>query len=204
MKRILAITTLAGATTFGLFAFMAFLVNNDKIAPVDATPTPIVEFAQIPDEKSAIKIVRFVNNPPPAPKAMPRTFETPTETNVDGDFDYGSPVIKMASAGPSLIIGGSSRDGEARPVVRINPKYPTGAARDGVEGWVKLRFDINEIGGVTNIEVIDAEPKRVFNKAARQALRKWKYRAKSADGKTMVQKGLTVQLDFNMNQQSST
>jgi protein TonB len=204
MKKVLTITAFAGATTFGLFTFMAFLVNNDKIAPVDAVPTPIVEFAQIPDEKSVIKIVRFENNPPPAPKPMPRTFETPTETSVDGDFDYGSPVIKIASAGPSLTMGGGSRDSEARPVVRINPKYPIAAARDGIEGWVKLRFDINAIGGVTNIEVIDAEPKRVFNKAARQALRKWKYRAKSEDGKTMVQQGLTVQLDFNMNQQSST
>lgn len=204
MKRILTITSIAGATTFGLFAFMAFLVNNDQVVPAEAEPTIVVEFAQIPDERPAEVRKPFQNNPPPAPKPMPRTFEAPTETSVDGEFDYGNPVVQIASAGPSLTMGGGSRDSDARPVVRINPKYPTGAARDGVEGWVKLRFDINEIGGVTNIEVIDAEPKRVFNKAARQALRKWKYRAKSEDGKTMVQKGLTVQLDFNMNQQSST
>ena len=204
MKKMIMIISLAGATTFGLFAFMAFLVNNDQVAPAEMLPTPVVEFAQVPDEKPAVERVRFKNNPPPAPEPMPRTTITPTETVMDGDFDYGNPEIKVASTEPSLTLGGGSRDSDARPVVRINPKYPVEAARDGIEGWVKLRFDINEIGGVTNIEVIDAEPKRVFNKAARQALRKWKYRAKSEDGKTIVQKGLTVQLDFNMNQQSST
>ncbi len=197
------IISLAGTTTFGLFAFMAFLVNNDQVAPVEAIPTPVIEFAQIPDEKPAVERVRFKNNPPPAPKPMPRTVETPVENIVEGGLHYEAPGIKVVSTSPSLSMGSGGRDSDARPIVRINPKYPIAAARDGIEGWVKLRFDINEIGGVTNIEVIDAEPKRVFNKAARQALRKWKYRAKSEDGKTIVQQGLTVQLDFNMNQQSS-
>jgi len=203
MKKIIMIFSLASATTFGLFAFMAFLVNSDQVAPAEVLPDVIVDVAQLPEErppeiKSPIKLT-----PPPAPEPMPRTLVPSTETSVDGDFDYGNPIIKVASTGPSLTMGGGSRDSDARPVVRINPKYPAAAARDGIEGWVKLRFDINEIGGVTNIEVIDAEPKRVFNKAARQALRKWKYRAKSEDGKAMVQQGLTVQLDFNMNQQNS-
>jgi len=202
MKKILTITSLAGATTFGLFALMAYVVNNDQIVPVETLPTPIVEFAQIQDEKPANTRVRFENNPPPTPKPMPRTFEAPAETSVEGEFDFGNPVIKIADAGPSLTMGGGTRDSEARPVVRINPKYPIDAARDGIEGWVKLRFDIDAVGSVTNIEIIDAEPKRVFNKAARQALRKWKYRAKSEDGKTTVQQGLTVQLDFNIGQQS--
>ena len=202
MKKLMATISLACATTFGLFAFMAYLVNNDQVAPIEILPDTIVEIAQLPEEKSVDTRVRFENKPPPTPKPMPTTFEAPVETIVEGGYHYNNSPIKLAGGGPSLTFGNGTRDSDARPVVRINPKYPMDAARDGVEGWVKLRFDINAVGGVTNIEVIDAEPKRIFNKAARQALKKWKYRAKSEDGKTMMQQGLTVQLDFNIGQQS--
>ncbi|AZQ82723.1 TonB family protein [Colwellia sp. Arc7-635] len=202
MKKVITITMLASATTFGLFAFMSYLVSNDQVLPPEILPDVIVEVAQLQEEKPAKVITRFTNVPPPMPKPMPRTFETIVETNVEGGYDYESPVINLNNDGPSLTLGNNTRDNDARPVVRINPKYPIDAARDGTEGWVKLRFDINALGSVTNIEVIDAQPKRVFNKAARQALKKWKYRAKSTAGKTVAQQGLTVQLDFNIDQQS--
>ena len=80
------------------------------------------------------------------------------------------------------------------------PKYPTQAARDGKEGWVQLSFTIDELGGVTDVEVIDAEPKRIFDREAKRALRKWKYRPKIIDGKPQKQPGLQVQLDFKLNQ----
>ena len=202
MKKIITITALASATTFGLFAFMAYLVNNEQVLPPEALPDVIVDVAQLPEERPPQVKPAFKNNPPPAPKPMPRTFETAVATNVEGGYHYDAPGIKIANGGPNLTMDNNTRDNDARPVVRINPKYPLVAARDGIEGWVKLRFDINPLGGVTNIEIIDAEPKRVFNKAAKQALRKWKYRAKSESGNTVAQQGLTVQLDFNIDQQS--
>lgn len=202
MKKIITITTLASATTFGLFAFMAYLVSNDQVAPVEVLPEVVVEVAQLPEDKPVIARVRFKNDPPPAPTPMPRTFEAPVETNVEGGYDYNNVPIKLATGQPNLSMGSQKGDNDARPVVRINPKYPIAAARDGIEGWVKLRFDIDALGSVTNIEVIDAEPKRVFNHAAKQALKKWKYRAKSEAGNAVAQQGLTVELAFNIDQQS--
>jgi protein TonB len=67
---------------------------------------------------------------------------------------------------------------------------------------VKLSFTINEIGGVEDVSVIEAQPKRIFDKEAKRALRKWKYKPKVVDGKPVKQPGLTVQLDFKMNQDS--
>jgi protein TonB len=90
------------------------------------------------------------------------------------------------------------RDGDATPIVRIEPKYPIQAARDGKEGYVILSFSINKIGGVEDVNVIEAKPKRVFDKEAKRALRKWKYKPKVVEGKPLVQTGLTVQLDFKM------
>ena len=86
------------------------------------------------------------------------------------------------------------------PIVRIEPKSPAQAARDGKEGWVKLSFTINEVGGVEDVDVIDADPKRVFDREAKRALRKWKYKPKVEDGKPMKQPGMKVQLDFKLDQ----
>lgn len=201
MKTVISIV-LAGITTFGLFAFMAYLVNNDQVVPTEALPQVIVEFAQIPDEKPAQPKPKFINEPPPPPEPMPRTFEVAATTDVDTGFNYEAPDIGPIGGGKNIIMNDNRRDSDARPIVRINPTYPIQAARDGIQGWVKLSFDIDTLGSVTNVVVLDAEPKRIFNKAARKALKKWKYRAQSSDGKTIKTQGLTVQLDFNIDQQS--
>jgi protein TonB len=94
------------------------------------------------------------------------------------------------------------RDGDATPIVRIDPKYPPEAARDGKEGWVELSFTINEVGGVEDVEVIEADPKRIFDREAKRALRKWKYRPKVVDGIPERQPGLKVRLDFTLGGES--
>jgi len=86
-----------------------------------------------------------------------------------------------------------------RHVVRIEPRYPRKAALAGVEGWVKLSFTINEYGGVADVNVIEAYPKDIFNKAAMRALVKWKYKPKIVNGIALKQTNLTVQIDFKMN-----
>ena len=76
------------------------------------------------------------------------------------------------------------RDGEETPIVRREPKYPVQITHDGKEGWVQLSFTINELGGVEDVKVIAAEPKRIFDREAKRALHKWKYKPKIVNGKT--------------------
>lgn len=90
--------------------------------------------------------------------------------------------------------------GEAMPLVRITPKYPITAARDGKEGWVQLGFTISEIGTVISPYIINSEPKRTFDKEALRALRKWKYKPKMVEGKAVQQANQSIQLDFKLNQ----
>lgn len=200
--RIFVSIVIGAITTFGLFSFMAYLINNDQVLPPVLEPPITVTVAQLPEEKPPESKPKFVNNPPPPPKPMPRTVETATETTLGSDIVYEGPPRLDTGGNSDIVMTDHRGDGEARPIVRINPTYPIHAARDGIQGWVKLRFDITDLGAVTNVVVIDAEPKRIFNKAAKKALKKWKYRAKSANGKSLMTQGLTVQLDFNIDQQS--
>ena len=201
MKKILSIFTLAGITTFGLFAFMAFLVSSDQVAILKGDPTVIIDIVALPDESKPEIVVRNPLQPPEPPPAMETDRLPPTVAEVSTAFTYTPSDMNIKSVNTDTMLMGNQSDQDARPVVRVNPKYPMGALRNGVQGWVKLVFDISEIGEVINVKVLDSEPKRVFDKAAKQALRKWKYRAKSIDGKQVQQKNFTVQLDFNMEQQ---
>ncbi|MBL4941044.1 MAG: energy transducer TonB [Colwellia sp.] len=201
MKRFLVSILLGAVVTFGLFAFMAFLVSTGDRSKDEAQENITVEVNTTPPKSSAETRTRVPPPPPPPPKAPPKQQAPEPESNNDtGGLQFNMPGIQLsgASTGLSAPGAGFGRDGDATPIVRIEPKYPIQAARDGKEGWVRLSFTINEIGGVIDVKVIEAKPKRIFDKEARRALRKWKYRPKVVDGKAMKQPGLTVQLDFKM------
>ena len=201
MKKLLPITLVASATTFGLFAFMAFLISNDDASMIIVEEYPVVNvYQEIKETPPMDKPKPVLTPPPPAP--VPKTLVAmtdPIDTNII--FDYQPPVVSLTGADTMGTIN-AAPDNDARPVVRINPKYPMEAARSGIEGWVVLSFSIDEIGQVNNVSVINAEPKRIFDQAAKQALKKWKYRAKMLNGQPVTQDNLTVQLDFVMNEQS--
>jgi bla regulator protein BlaR1 len=81
------------------------------------------------------------------------------------------------------------------PTIRIEPVYPIEAAKEGMNGYVQLSFDINPAGKVSNVMVIKSSPAGVFDDSAVTALEQWQYQT-SANG----MKGAQVQLDFVIHQ----
>ncbi|MCL5050270.1 MAG: TonB family protein [Firmicutes bacterium] len=97
-------------------------------------------------------------------------------------------LVSMLSLSSLWLLPASadSQNAEARnidtatPIVRIEPRYPQAAARDGVEGYVDFAFEINRNGEVANLEVISAQPEGVFEEAASQALQRWRFSPEEA------------------------
>lgn len=89
---------------------------------------------------------------------------------------------------------------QTEAIERPNPKYPFQAARDKVEGFVRLSFDIDESGKVVNVKVIEESPEKVFSKQAILAVSKWKYEPLIIDNKPVVQKMVSVYLDFKLSE----
>jgi periplasmic protein TonB len=201
MVRFLVSILLGAAVTFGLFAFMAFLVSSGDRNKEEQQENIIVEVNTTPPKSAAEQRRRVPPPPPPPPKAPPKQQAPEPEANNDtGGLNFNMPGVQIAGASTGLSAPGAGigRDGDATPIVRIEPKYPIQAARDGKEGYVILSFTINKIGGVEDVTVIEAQPKRLFDKEAKRALKKWKYKPKVVDGQPLRQPGLTVQLDFSM------
>lgn len=203
MVRILLSLLIGAAVAFALFVVMAKLIANSSRPVDEVPPAPVIDIVMNePDDQTQTR-QRVPPPPPPPPKSPPKI--EPVEPDVQ-DADTGGIAFNMPAVdtgGANIDIGGvgaMQRDGEATPIVRIEPRYPIQAARDGTEGWVQLSFTINEVGGVEDVEVIDAEPKRVFDREARRALQKWKYKPNIVDGKPTKQYNMKVQLDFKLDQ----
>ncbi|MFT2091232.1 M56 family metallopeptidase [Paraglaciecola sp. 2405UD69-4] len=90
----------------------------------------------------------------------------------------------------------------ASPVTRIEPKYPSQAAQDEIEGSVILEFDIAKDGTTDKIKVIESFPNQVFDKASVDALQQWVYKPRVQGGQAQRQTGLKVQLDFRLDNSS--
>ncbi|MDN3392864.1 energy transducer TonB [Pseudoalteromonas sp. APC 3691] len=182
--------------TFVAFAFMQYLISGEQRAPVKPEGDIIVEIFQAPED-SKVRHIQKIQPPPPMPKVPQKA--PPLDTSAD-------PVLAISDFTPVTIddFGGDINNtinrptGDATPIVRINPKYPTTAARDGIEGWVQLSFSISPTGEVIDPVVINAEPKRTFDREAIRAIKRWKYRPKVIEGVAQLQTGQTVQLDFKL------
>lgn len=61
------------------------------------------------------------------------------------------------------------------PLQRVAPVYPRTARLAAVQGWVELAFSIDADGRARAVEVVGAEPPRIFDAAARRALERWRY-----------------------------
>jgi TonB family protein len=61
------------------------------------------------------------------------------------------------------------------PIQRYQPAYPTLAAQAGIEGRVRLRFDVQADGSVANVRVVESTPPLLFDSVALYAVSGWQY-----------------------------
>ncbi len=69
-----------------------------------------------------------------------------------------APLVIDTGTGGRRGIGLRGVDGDAIPIVRPSPDYPSGARTSGTEGWVQVQFSVTAIGTVRDAIVVASEP----------------------------------------------
>lgn len=106
--------------------------------------------------------------PSPEPPAEPAPAATPTEAPAPRE---AAPVAEAPPSNEPVSVG------QVAPTNRVNPTYPTRAQRRGMEGFVEVEFIIRRDGSVdrSSIRVTNAQPRRVFEDAAQEAVAQWQF-----------------------------
>ena len=192
----------AVAISTALFGFLHALISQrGEIGEVrEATK---IEFTRLRQDTEVEKKktekaerVKAEQAPPPPQLALAKTSLDP---NAGGDAASAIATLVEAQTQQMGNLGGTGgADRDAVPLVRIEPDYPMQARQRGIEGWVVVEFTISTAGTVKDAEVVASEPGTVFDRAAVQAVRKWKYNPKIVDGKPVERPGVKVRLDFEM------
>jgi TonB family protein len=69
----------------------------------------------------------------------------------------------------------------AKIVKRVTPVVPGGISRKA-KGYVLVKFNINESGRVSDVQVLESEPAGTFDEPALDAVRKWVYEPRKENG----------------------
>jgi TonB family protein len=85
---------------------------------------------------------------------------------------HGVPLARIAELAEPLA---SSVPPMPMPIRMRQPIYPQSALARGIEGQVVVEFGLAIDGSVQDLHVINAQPADVFDQAAIQAMRGWKY-----------------------------
>ncbi|PAR27596.1 energy transducer TonB [Vibrio metoecus] len=204
MGRLILACPMALAVTLALFSLMAWMVDNGGRSipkPTAALSFTMVMAEQEQDVQRRQRSVPEQPQVPQVPTQAPARSEQTAAMDVSSlnplvDLNLSTAIEGVAVNAPQF--GEFSVNQQVMPLHRVEPNYPAKALQRGVEGYVTLRFNIDELGKTRDIEVVDANPKRYFEREAMLALRNWKYQPKMADGKAVVQTGLTVRLEFKL------
>lgn len=185
---------LATPATVGLLFLMQSLIANDEQPLAEAEPTVRLSFARdvtdVTPEPRKEKVKQPIK-PELEPPAPPRLVE------VGG----GVTVHKAAPRDPRVgFTPKASRytDGSAVPLMAVSANYPQRARQRGQEGYVVIEFGISTAGKVVNPTVIEAQPSGVFDRAAIDAINRYKYKPSVVDGEPVPVTGVLHRITFQL------
>lgn len=135
-----------------------------------------------------------LNLPRPQPIRSP-SLEAAPELDVGdfrGDFALDFTLRPVASdfsapSAPSKTGAWSLAEVDRGPSLRARaePRYPYRARQREIEGRVELEFVVSESGHVRDARVVNAQPEGVFEDAALQAVRRWRFAAGRRNGEAV-------------------
>lgn len=141
------------------------------------TPPPPPETPERPPElrEEPLAVALPTLDLPAVP--YPSTLSLPDVPNLDATFDLPLSIPAFTAVGPvatpdasigALTLGEPDQPAELKGAFDLERFYPRAARLRGLQGRSRLRLSIDERGVVTNVEVYEATPPGVFERATEQ------------------------------------
>ena len=124
--------------------------------PAVATPAPTSAAAPAPAVVAPVAAAPIVAAPIATPAVAPATVAAATPA---------------AAVAPARVTPAAAR--EIKLVTRVEPTFPRGFDTDS--GTVRARLQVDARGTVTGVDIVEANPPRVFDRNVRAALQQWRY-----------------------------
>ena len=203
--RYLSALILGVLISLGLFFLMQSLIDSGEQNTNASSEGQIMEFIRIrEDETLSIKDRRKPQKPkppkepPPPPKLIVEKQVKPTMNRIKIEIP-NIDLPSIAGGGPFLgnWAGNPLAEGDVLPIVRIDPQWPREALIEGIEGYVVVEVTIGADGSVKDVRVIQAEPKRVFDRNVIRAVLKWKFKPRIINGVPIERKAIQM-LEFTL------
>lgn len=198
------------ALSLGILLFMATLVEPPRGEKVASEQKPIVINMQNEVTEVQVRERPVPQEPDPLPEPPAALAATPLPMPAAAPLSPAQPSLDLVSSlsavqvyAPGVatstapVLSGNYHGQQQgtgigvgdmlMPLQRIEPVYPYRAQQAGIEGAVTLRFSVDAEGRVQDVEVVEAKPKRQFERAAIQAINKWRYQPRPGASDKLVQ-----------------
>ncbi|BBO82597.1 energy transducer TonB [Desulfosarcina ovata] len=207
---------IAAGLNLVLFLLMPHLVDSTPSRTAMDALVPLINVVRIKRPDSPVKKQTVKPPKPPEtkpvhqPDASPRRplrakLTLPFEINPRLPGAPNSLVLPPMESAPPVDAGALSApfsagqlDAPLTTLTRIPPVYPMSARRRGIEGWVKVRFVVDEHGQVGNITILAAEPAGLFERSVERCVSAWRFKPGTVSGmpvRTSVETTIRFELE---------
>lgn len=185
----------AGINTV-LFMLMPHLLHSAPAKPLFDTLLPQVQIVRLKrpdtpvDRKPPLPPESREQHRPPQPKLNQLSLHRPKwPFEINARLPAGPDALALPPVDAHLqnmglddLFGVGDLDQPLTPLTRMPPVYPLGAKRRGIEGYVTVRFVVNEQGTVERITVIASQPPDTFDGSVMRCMNGWRFQPGTVDG----------------------
>jgi len=186
------------AVTLSLLFVMHLLILYGEDAVSKERTRHNLEFVRVKRNETT-NVEDFTPEKPPKPPETPPEAPPQDMDSMDPNapsINIAAPTVNVDSniGGPG---GMNIAEGDYLPIVRVAPVYPARALSRGLEGYVDLSFTVTTTGTVRD-PIITFSTSSLFDRAATQAVLKFKYKPRVVDGVPVDVPGVKTRITFKI------
>lgn len=184
--------------TLSLLFLMHLLIAYGEEAITKPRARHMLEFVRVKRNENVQTEDIKPEKPPPPPEVPP---EVPPQDMDNVDPNAATVNIPPPTVSNDMQIGGPGgmniAEGDYLPIVRVAPVYPARALSRGVEGYVDMGFTVTTAGTVKD-PVVLFSTSSLFDRAATQAVLKFKYKPRVVDGQPVEVPNVKTRITFKI------